>query len=181
MAAKQQDTTILGTTTDEQLSTVATLTRAVPDEGWIVEVGCFRGRQSVHIAEHKHDSVMLTCIDPFPDVPTTEQGVSYTKMDWINNTKGHNNVNMVRGLSPLNIAFLQFEKSPDLVILDLNDVLDSLDFWNIHLRVGGSIVVHTYNVGGIFPKIEETVIAYANSHDFLVDNMHYSVILTKVK
>jgi len=170
---------IPGTTTDDQLKIVTILSSKVPQDGWIVEVGCLHGRQSVHICEYKDTSVMLTCIDPFPESSTTEHNISYTKMDWINNTKSYNNVNMVRGLSPPNIAFLQFEKQVDLVILDINDVLDSLDFWNTHLKSGGTIVVHTYNEGGIFPKIENSVLSYAVGDSFLVDNRHHSVILVK--
>jgi hypothetical protein len=172
---------IKGTTTDEQIELASLLAANVRQRGWIVEVGCFRGRQTVALGEAKHPSVLLTCLDPFPVVTNIYSAYKYTEQEWKDNTKHLTNIEQVRGYSPINISNIAFTKQVDLVTIDMDDVADSLNFWKPFVHKGGKILVHTYNEGGIFPNIEEVVMEFVKKNPvFVVDNREYSVILTLV-
>lgn len=171
---------IEGTTLDEQLAVAKVLAEGVPEQGWIIEVGCFKGRQSVVLGKHKSDTVLLTCLDPFPDMPDTGAMYVYSGSDWLKNTQSLTNVEMAKGYSPINMKHVTFAKGASLVVIDMNAVRESLDFWKRFVVVGGKFLVHTYNEGGVFPEIENIVTDFASENiNFTIDNLHYSVILTR--
>lgn len=128
---------------------VQSFVHAVPENGWIVEVGCYKGRQSALIASSKKESVRLSCIDPFPDThiafDDSQTYRGYTITDWSSHMHRYPNVEAVRGFSPFPISFLQFSRSPDLLILNIDRAYESLVFWEPHLKPDCPILIHTYS------------------------------------
>lgn len=120
----------------------------VPPGGWIVEVGCFKGRQSALIATYKAESVLLSCIDPFPDThiafDDSQTYRGYTIADWNSHMHHYPNVEAVRGFSPFPISYIQFSRVPDLLVLNIDRAYESLVFWEPHLGSRSVILVHTY-------------------------------------
>lgn len=128
--------------------TLMPLIQAVKEDGWIIEIGSFKGRQSSFIAENKKPSVRLSCIDPFPDklvhFDDSRTYQNYMFSEWMRHLEGYPNVESVRGISPFNISFLAFTKTPDLIIFDVDSVYDSLVFWSQFSDVNTRFVIHTY-------------------------------------
>lgn len=140
---------IEGFINEECAAVVEKLVSKVPENGWIIEIGCYKGRQSALIAAQKKSSVLLSCIDPFPDTfisfDDSQTYKNYTYSDWLSNLQGYPNVEPVKGFSPFNISFIQFSRSPDLIIFNVDRIYDSLNFWNSHLHPAGHFLIHTYN------------------------------------
>jgi len=132
---------IPGTTSPDQLELVSKLSYEVPKNGWIVEVGCYCGRQSIVLGRAKDDSVLLTCVDEFP-----EWNGDYGFSDWVETTAYLKNVEPLRAKSPILISnmVLSVSKQIDLLVIDFNDILPSLLFWGEFVGSGGKIVIHTY-------------------------------------
>lgn len=176
---------MIKTTLDEHQAEIAIEAAAgAPQGGWIVEVGCYHGRGTVLLGEAKHSSVLLTCIDPFPESPIFEDCdrfifSDYSVKDWDRNTKHLTNVERVRGFSPINISFISFSRQPDLIVIDLNKVHESLSFWDRFLAPGGKFLVHTYYPSAGFPEVFDQVKTFLKYHAYQLDDRDCSVILTK--
>jgi len=140
--------TIDGFLSEQDAMVLAPLIQAVKEDGWIIEIGSFKGRQSSFIAENKKASVRLSCIDPFPDklvhFDDSRTYQNYMFSEWRQNLEGFANVEAVRGFSPFNISFLSFSKIPDLIIFDVDAVFDSLVFWMRFTNSSTRFVIHTY-------------------------------------
>lgn len=149
---------IPGTTSPEQLDIVSRLSYSVPNDGWIVEVGCYCGRQSIVLGRSKHKSVLLTCIDIFP-----ESGTDYIFRDWKNTTEYIANIEPVRMTSPPAIIFnmnYSVTKPIDLLVIDLNDVYINLLFWSAFVGINSKIAIHTYNDS----VLQQEVVKFARNH-----------------
>lgn len=137
-----------GFLTEEDAIAIAPYIQGVGENGWIIEVGCFKGRQSLFIADHKKDSVLLSCIDPFPDnfinYDDSRTYKNYMFYNWQENIKTAKNVEAVRSISPFNISYLSFSKIPDLIILDVDSVFNTLLFWSRYVDSRTVFLVHTY-------------------------------------
>lgn len=140
--------TIDGFLKEEDANHIGSAVRAVGEHGWIIEIGCFKGRQSRFIAENKKESVMLSCIDPFPDklvhFDDSRTYQNYMFHEWQQNLEGFKNVEAVRSISPFNISYISFAKVPDVVIFDVDEVYKSLQFWLRFSDKNTQFIVHTY-------------------------------------
>lgn len=177
---------MIKTTLDEHQAEIASEAAAgVPQGGWIVEAGCYHGHGTVLLGEAKHPSVLLTCIDPFPESQMFEDNdryifSDYSVKDWGRSTRHLVNVECVRGFSPINISYISFSRKVDLVVIDLNRVHDSLSFWDRFIAPGGRFLVHTYYPNAGFPEVFDQVKTFLKYHTYSLDDRDCSVILTKI-
>lgn len=174
-----------GFLTHEAASIVETYVKNVPDNGWIIEVGCFKGRQSNFIANKKKESVLLSCIDPFPDnlvhFDDSRTYQNYMFGDWTTNMTGFKNVEPVRGLSPFKISHISFTKQPNLIIFDVDNIIESLIFWHAHLSKNSVILVHTYNYEHSRIVLQVEVFANQYGYQYSQDGMVAILSRTSVK
>lgn len=160
---------------------IASYIKDIGDSGWIVEIGCFKGRQSAFIAENKKESTVLSCIDPFPDklihFDDSRTYRNYMFFEWQDNVKSFANVEAVRSISPFNISFLGFSKSPDLVIFDVDAVFDSLVFWDKFSNHKTKFIVHTYK--NEHDRITQQIAEFVNLCGYSIEMFGALAVLEK--
>ena len=160
---------IPGMTSPVQLDLVSRLCYNVPENGWIVEIGCYCGRQSLVIGRSKKDSILLSCIDYFPNEDYD---------DWKEYTSYLKNVEAVKTKSPLGLSNVMFSKLINLLIIDLNDIYDNLIYWHKFVEINGCIVVHTYEYEDLFQEVDKFL---KNHTNFSHNDLGYTSILTRIK
>jgi hypothetical protein len=157
---------------------LASLAKAIPKNGWIVEIGSFYGRSAYSLGMNKHPSVLLTAIDPVPSFPhDTDYGygmrdIPYSIHHFNQFTQSIENFELIRAYTPVmskNINF-QFKKPIDLLHIDgshlYEDVKSDLEIWGS--MVTGSIVCDDYFIrDGVKKAVDE----YANHNNLKISFM----------
>lgn len=175
---------ILTDTTSSQHKITFSTASAVPKDGWIVEIGCWRGYSTVILGDAKDPSVLLTCIDPFPStsVPKeTENGLypGYSLDEWKKNTQDIPNLEYIRGFSPADLFNVPFTKPPNVVMIDLKQISESLIFWDKLMVSGGKFLVHTYYPSSGFTDLIDEIKEFLKTRSYHLEDLDYSAILTK--
>ena len=180
---------IPGTTAEEQRQLASKLASEVTEDGWIIEVGSFHGRQTVAMVESKSDSVQLTCIDTFP----FEQSLThvnhrfwkdYCLGDWQNNTSHLKNTGSVMCISPPDIPNISFTKEVDLLVFDIDWIMTSNLFWDRCIKIGGKFLIQTYeeSIQDEPERVLNQVLEFKKTTDcYTMERVPNSTILTKVK
>ena len=175
---------IMTLTTPDQHNAAAEIASAAPTGGWIIEVGCWLGYGTIILGESKDPSVLLTCIDPFPseDVPKeTESGLyaAYSFDEWKKNTQDIPNLEYIRGFSPADLFDVPFTKNPDVVVIDLKQITESLIFWDKLMVSGGKFLVHTYYPSFGFTDLIDEITEFLKTRPYRLEDLDCSAILTK--
>lgn len=189
---------IPGWTSRIKLETLAKLASEVPEGGWIVEIGSYVGRSSYALGMNKKDSVLLTCIDPWPtekfnQVPlrTTLYGTDHEQMhysieQWKKNTQGIKNVETIRMWMPLDVnSSLIFKKKAHLLFIDgghtYEETHQNLHDWVMHrMAPGGKVIIDDYRDSD-WPCVTNAVDDFVNQYpsikfDRLQDGENYCML-----
>ncbi len=177
---------IEGTTNKEQLELIASEASKVQEHGWIVEIGAYLGRQTVALGDAKHPSVDLTSCDYFLDVKLNESietyvATNYNFSAWQQNTNHIDNLDFLRGESPISSNKFMPIKSPDLVVIDINMVFENLVFWDKYSKVGTTFIVNTYKhfdqehlIADVYKFLDLCYNKYVH------EDKHYSSVLRRI-
>lgn len=163
---------VLGWMTNQELSVLNKISKLIPDDGVIVEVGSMFGRSACVWASSKPLG-KIYCIDIFYEkydvthnIPTEIclehsfplNGQSFNILEeFQKNTKNFPNINMIRGCSP----FVKYDGPPiDLFFLDASHTnpndWENIEYFLPLIKDGGIISGHDY-IPDVFPDVVENV------------------------
>lgn len=135
---------IPGLITERELMLIEEMAAQVPENGVIVELGCYKGRSSVAWASSCHPSVKVYCIDIFTIIDLSEP-CFYD--EFIENTKHLPNLIPLKGLCPILLDY-----PGDQIDIFFNDAIhynpydwNNIEYFRKFMKPNGLIVGHDYN------------------------------------
>jgi len=148
---KQESKTPPGWCNSQDLVRIAELSRLVPTDGIIVEVGSLLGQSTYAWAKNCHPSVTIFAIDPWdstflPDQMVRDFGTPLSKQVFRENTRDCTNIIPLRGYSPQDVS--DWNLPIDVYFddgLHHNPVFEmNQQFWTPHLKPGGILCGHDF-------------------------------------
>ena len=167
------DLAIPGFMSESELQIICEIAATVPENGVIVELGCYKGRSSVAWASSCHPSVKVYCIDMFTPPDLSEP--SFYE-EFLNNTKHLNNIIPIKGLCPILLDY-----PGDQIDIFFNDATHSnpydwnnIDYFRKYVKPGGLLMGHDYNdpawpdvmvnVAKLENELQQKATSYPNSN-----------------
>ncbi len=168
------NTSIPGWMTFRELDVIELLAAQVPENGLVVEVGCFLGRSAWAWSQSIPQSARLVCIDPWymgyenygkvyfeelePKFPRLHGEGSFDSLqEFKANMKDCSNLEIIQAISPQGIKW--DGRKIDALFLDgdhsLQSMLENFEFWLPHMQNTGIICGHDYR--GPFRGVVESV------------------------
>lgn len=136
---------IHGYMNERELEIIAEKAAEVPENGVIVELGCYKGKSSVAWASSCHPSVKVYCIDMFTP-PDLSEPSFYD--EFIENTKHLPNIIPLKGLCPILLDY-----PGDQIDIFFNDAThynpydwNNIEYFRKFIKKGGLIMGHDYNL-----------------------------------
>ncbi len=144
---------IQGLMNERELEIIAEVASQVPENGVIVELGCYKGLSSVAFASACHPSVKVYCIDMFTP-PDLSEPSFYD--EFIENTKHFPNIIPIKGVCPILLDY-----PGDMIDIFFNDAThynpydwNNIEFFRKFIKPGGLLMGHDYNKNS-YPDVVE--------------------------
>ena len=146
-----------------------------PDNGHIIEIGCWKGRSTAYLAVsciNSAKNITLDVIDPFLALDTATCGAlpissKALRDEFIANMQpvfGH--YNLITASSP-DPAFLYANNSLDFVFIDGShaypDVLEDIRAWAPKIKIGGYLAGHDY---AVFASVKQACAEFLGIQDW---------------